>query len=250
MAQELGIKPVLLSGHLHALWHNVLEQQEDGDLAEWPDSLIAQMAMYEGDASEFVSLLRKHKWLDGNLVHDWMEYAGKFLWSRYHTHKPKKLKAIHRLHRYNLSIDQVYSKDIKGKPSRGLGLVRLGRVRLGKEKSEKNNYSEAFENWWSLYPRQSEKKKAFAAYKASLTGDRRSSPATTNELDTAADNYTKSVKGIEECYIKLPATFLGLNEPWRDFLKKPKELRSKVLKSKSQELEEKTQQALNRELPQ
>src|ERR1041385_5456139 len=46
LASALDIKPVYAIGHLHALWHNALEQQEDGDLSAWPNSMFAQMSGY------------------------------------------------------------------------------------------------------------------------------------------------------------------------------------------------------------
>jgi len=123
MAQELGIKQVYLSGHLHSLWHNVLEQQEDGNLINWPDELIAQMAAFDGDAKQFVFLLRKHKWLDGSLVHDWMDYAGKYLWRKYHTANPRKLKAIQKVHKVTIRSPKPILNDTQKVATRGLSPV-------------------------------------------------------------------------------------------------------------------------------
>ena len=80
-------------GHLHSLWHAALEQQEDGDLSSWSDEFIAQMADYPGDAPQFVRLLQKHDWLDGKVIHDWLDYAGKYLTAKYRTANPKKLRS-------------------------------------------------------------------------------------------------------------------------------------------------------------
>src|SRR5262245_26087496 len=86
MAQDLNIAPVHLSGHLHALWHAVLEQREDGNLAQWSNEFIALMAMWQGDADRFVSALKRFHWLDDNgLVHNWLDYAGSYLRSKYHS---------------------------------------------------------------------------------------------------------------------------------------------------------------------
>jgi hypothetical protein len=98
LADDLSIQPVYVIGHLHALWHCALEQQEDGDLSEWPDSMIAQAAAYPGDALHFVKCLQARGWLDGKLVHDWLEYAGKYLESKYRTSNPEKLKKIWKCH--------------------------------------------------------------------------------------------------------------------------------------------------------
>ncbi len=96
MAEELAMMPVHLSGHLHALWHNVLEQQEDGDLSQWSNKLIAQMAMFQGDPEGFVELLKKYRWIDHetNCIHDWLDYAGTYLRNKYHDKDQRLLKAI------------------------------------------------------------------------------------------------------------------------------------------------------------
>jgi hypothetical protein len=94
LAKDLRLAPVHVMGHLHALWHAALEQQEDGDLSSWSDELIAQMSCYPGDAPQFVRLLQTHGWLDGKLIHDWPNYAGKYLVAKYRTSNPKKLRQI------------------------------------------------------------------------------------------------------------------------------------------------------------
>ncbi len=111
MAADLRIKPVYLLGHLHALWHTALEQQEDGDMSEWSDAMIADAAAFLGDAKKFVSLLQTHRWLGyfneagfiiagtEKLIHDWTDYAGKFLTGRYSTSNRDRLLEIWRKHR-------------------------------------------------------------------------------------------------------------------------------------------------------
>lgn len=99
LANDLGLQPVHVIGHLHALWHTVLEQQEDGNLGEWPDVMIAQAAAYSGDAAAFVAALQSRKWLDGKIIHDWMDYAGRYLQVKYRTSNPARLLKIQKLHK-------------------------------------------------------------------------------------------------------------------------------------------------------
>lgn len=91
--------PVQIMGHLHALWHTTLEQQEDGNLADWSNQMIAHAAAYSGDADAFVSALQTRKWLDGKVVHDWIDYAGRYLQVKYRTSNPRKLQQILKLHK-------------------------------------------------------------------------------------------------------------------------------------------------------
>lgn len=113
LADDLHIPPVQVLGHLHALWHAALEQQEDGDLTEWPDAMIAQAAAYLGDASHFVTCLQARKWLDGKLIHDWVEYAGRYLESKYRTGNPAKLLKIQRKYQ---SVSRSVSSRTKVRP--------------------------------------------------------------------------------------------------------------------------------------
>jgi hypothetical protein len=94
LATELRIRPAYAMGHLHSLWHAALEQQEGGDLSSWSDEFIALSADFPGDAPQFVRLLQKHNWLEGKLLHDWLDYAGKYLTAKYRTANPKKLRQI------------------------------------------------------------------------------------------------------------------------------------------------------------
>lgn len=94
LAFDLRLKPVYVLGHLHALWHVALEQAEDGDLSHWTDEFIADSACFSGDPHKFVQLLQKHKWLDGRIIHDWMDYAGRYLDAKYRTSNPERLKGI------------------------------------------------------------------------------------------------------------------------------------------------------------
>ena len=82
-ARELRIRPAYALGHLHALWHAALEQREDGDLSSWTDDFIAETSDYPGDTPQYVRLLQKHEWLDGKILHHWLDYAGRYLIKKY-----------------------------------------------------------------------------------------------------------------------------------------------------------------------
>ena len=98
LARSLRLRPSYVVGHLHALWHAALEQREDGDLSSWSDEVIADFSDYPGDAPQYVRLLQDHRWLDGKLIHDWLDYAGKFLISKYSSKNPQRLAEIWKLH--------------------------------------------------------------------------------------------------------------------------------------------------------
>lgn len=94
LARELRLRRSHVIGHLHALWHAALEQQDDGDLTAWSDEFIAEMSDFPGDAPQYVRLLQKAGFLDGRLIHDWIDYAGRFLRARYSSSNPDRLVEI------------------------------------------------------------------------------------------------------------------------------------------------------------
>lgn len=94
-------------GHLHSLWHDALELAEDGDLSLWSDELIAESADYPGDAPQFVRLLQQHRWLDGKMIHDWLDYAGLYLIRKYSTHQRDRLILIWEKHGKNYGEREV-----------------------------------------------------------------------------------------------------------------------------------------------
>lgn len=119
LAASLRIRPAHAMGHLHALWHAALEQQEDGDLSAWSDEFIAQASDFPGNAPQYVRLLQKHRWLDGKLIHDWLDYAGRYLDAKYKTSNPKRLAEIRAKHSRE-AIDRLksdYSQTTVGPPN-------------------------------------------------------------------------------------------------------------------------------------
>lgn len=94
LAASLKIKPVQALGHVHALWHAALEQQEDGDLSGWSWDQIAQGAAWEGSRKILVNAMNKTKLLDEHLqIHDWWDHVGNYLSIKYKNY-PEKLQKI------------------------------------------------------------------------------------------------------------------------------------------------------------
>ena len=79
----------------------------------------------------------------------------------------------------------------------------------------RNIYTSHFEQFWSIYPRKSEKAKAYKAYNARLKDG-----FSEDELLIAAKAYSAECKKDrrEQKYIKLGATFLSASTPFTDYL--------------------------------
>ena len=84
-------------------------------------------------------------------------------------------------------------------------------------KKAKRTYTCAFETLWSAYPRKKDKALAYKAYKARLNDG-----FSEDELETAVKRYADECQRqrTEEKYIKHCSTFLGVNTPFMDYLRK------------------------------
>lgn len=81
-ARLLGISQVCVVGHLHYLWWWALDYAQDGNLERYTAEEIADAAMWEGDAGQFVEALRSAGFIDGGesySIHDWQDTAGKLI---------------------------------------------------------------------------------------------------------------------------------------------------------------------------
>ena len=92
---------------------------------------------------------------------------------------------------------------------------------FGANSKEKSLYPVGFQEFWAAYPRKKEKVKAFKMWKVAIRQG-----AEEGELAKAARSYAAEceAKGRAEDYIKHPATFLGPNDHWRDYLKTETEI--------------------------
>ena len=100
-------------GVLHDLWHWVLAYAEDGDISKFTSEEIAigiDIDPAKFNVSIFINKLIEAGFVRKDMkIHDWMDYAGKYLTSKYRNHNPKKL----------LEIQKKYGKKIgrtKGAP--------------------------------------------------------------------------------------------------------------------------------------
>ncbi len=86
-----------------------------------------------------------------------------------------------------------------------------------KHEKEKPPYTAVFEELWKAYPRRRDKALAYKAYRARLNDG-----FSEDELITAVKRYAEECQRqrTEERYIKHCSTFLGVNTPFMDYLKK------------------------------
>jgi hypothetical protein len=87
--------------------------------------------------------------------------------------------------------------------------------KVKKDKKEKNVviYTPDFEEFWANYPRQESKPTAFRQWQSRLK--EKAVPA---EMVVGAKNYAIVCRGKEPQFIKLPATFIGRDKHWKDYI--------------------------------
>lgn len=111
-AALLQVNRHLLIGHLHELWWWALNNvPADGYLGDLTDEEIAQGADWPGDPTEFVRALTEAGFIDetenGRYLHDWHDYAGKYLEQRARDAERKRAERRRKLERHPTPVQQT-----------------------------------------------------------------------------------------------------------------------------------------------
>lgn len=90
-----------------------------------------------------------------------------------------------------------------GNATSNVTLTQDNAIDIEEDKEKNNTYSNEFEQFWNLYPRKVDKKKALKSFKTAMKN---------YSLETilyGTEMYAKQMKGKEKQFIKHPATFLN-----------------------------------------
>lgn len=80
-------------GRLHSLWHFVLRNAwRDANLEPWGDVVIEKASRWDGEKGVWVKALRDCGFLDGSVVHGWLERAGRLVQDRRRNEKKKGVR--------------------------------------------------------------------------------------------------------------------------------------------------------------
>ncbi len=86
-----GVCKAQAVGHLHGLWHFVLRNAwKDANLEPWGDAEIERAMFWEGEKGVAISALRKAGFLDGFVVHDWLEISAGLVGERLYNERRRK----------------------------------------------------------------------------------------------------------------------------------------------------------------
>ena len=88
-AIELEVDDAHMLGILVRMWLMTFKFAKDGDLWRGDDDktyrFVGVVTGYKGDVRRLVDVLRDNRWLDGWLIHDWLDYVGPFLVKSFKT---------------------------------------------------------------------------------------------------------------------------------------------------------------------
>lgn len=81
LSKALGVTTPTAIGHLLYLWWFALDYAQDGDISAFSPEEIAEAALWESDASKFLSAMTNCGFIDNSTdgmsaIHDWDDYAG------------------------------------------------------------------------------------------------------------------------------------------------------------------------------
>jgi hypothetical protein len=98
-------------GKLHRFWWWCLKYAQNGDLRKHNDNRIAEaMGVAMGDSKRLIEAMVQSCWIDRKpyfRVHDWWDYAGRFLQGKY-SHSPSEWKTIRKAYGYRKVSDTTY----------------------------------------------------------------------------------------------------------------------------------------------
>lgn len=217
LAKDLRVRPVHALGHLHVLWHAALEQAEEGDLSSWTDDFIAESACWPGGAPQFVRLLQKHGWLDGKLLHDWLDYAGMYLIKKYSTSNVDRLKKIWKKHglSYGRKTYKANNKRLESDPKESLpNLTTPNQPKNTPPTPPLGDLWQRFLIFWKKYPKKRSKGQAKKVWKKlQLQGDDLTKMLHAIEIAKRSDGWLKE----SGKFIPYPATWLNA-KGWEDVI--------------------------------
>ena len=185
-------------GKLQRLWWWALDFAEDGDLSKFQP--VQYLSRLDGAKlpDELHKILIDTKFLNENdLIHDWLDYAGRYLIAKYRTSNSKRLKAIFKKHKTALNPSKVGLKS--------------GILPNQPNQDYLPNIKEYFEALWEKYPRRVGKKQAYKHFQNSIKGEEGF-----KNCEKALDNYLNSER-VFKGYVQNGSTWFNNWEDWIDY---------------------------------
>lgn len=114
MRRMLNLSTVEALGLLGSFWGEAIELAEDGDITRWSPDYLCDLTGLKLNPERVWSVLLTTGWIDKTedglfLIHDWMEYAKRYLELRYRTNNAEKLAQIAAKHEKTVVSQTVVS---------------------------------------------------------------------------------------------------------------------------------------------
>ena len=114
---SLGVNQSEAIGLLHRFWWWCVDYAEDGDLTRFSNEQVAGMLGLSND-KPFIETMVNCGFIERKpylRIHDWTDYVGEYLYSKYRSSNLKKYKSIVRAykgghkggHKYGLDLDKI-----------------------------------------------------------------------------------------------------------------------------------------------
>ena len=153
-------------GKIHRLWWWSLKYAEDGDLSRYEPSQFLVRLNSKLSPKELYKTLQEANFIEKNgLIHDWLDYAGRYLTAKYRTANPKRLKEIFKKHKSNFrptkdrlkSDNQPYqdnqpNQDKKKKVLSDDDFLKALKVNPAYQHIDINNELRKMDAWLSTHP--------------------------------------------------------------------------------------------------
>lgn len=119
LASRMGWDVYTTIGRLHVFWWWCLEYAPTGDLRKFNDAVLAgSVGLNASEGSLFVNAMVEACWLDRGRnvfrVHDWVEYAGRYLRDSKFKNRPEKWQEV--LDLYDIGCRQKVGRKSAEKP--------------------------------------------------------------------------------------------------------------------------------------
>lgn len=154
---------------MHRLWWWALTYAEDGDLKRFDFKEIGLGVGIEdaGEAKKFVQAIIDSGFIDKNemKIHDWLDYAGRYLHSKYHSSNPLKWKRI--LKKYagkpKGRLKATFRTDIPNQPNQP-NLPTDTRRTVKDPPAPSAGGKQLFDQFWAAYPKHKARAEAVKAF--------------------------------------------------------------------------------------
>jgi len=201
-------------GKLMRLWWWALQYAEDGDLSRFsPDQYLSRLDKNIPPDTLLEHLKAAYLITKNGLIHDWVDYAGKYLIKKYSSHYKKKLKMIWAKHGRKYGQTQEHTKRGDWRPNGDLKatLHNLTLPNLTKPK-EHPPTPQGFESFWSSYPKRKSKGQAEKAWRAIAPNEQLQ-----DRILRAVEQAKTSAEWLRDGgrFIPYPATWLNA-KGWED----------------------------------